>query len=221
MKLDFDKLKELDVKKEDIKTILFVITQISFGFAKFQHEVIENPYICNTCLLRAYIEKAFEWESILAIAKTIKEKEDPLQLYLREIFLCSYAVRCAGVLPDYVVKHGQDVMKLKDIKDKEIDVLRLYGLMTNLLLKELYKKVLDRLTQVVYDMDVKPCAIHYIMGSFIFIMMEYIGSWMHMFNEKTLTGNIIIYKIGRENNTGLSCEEPLDIEYKIINKKGK
>jgi len=219
VKVDLDNLKTLKLNNEQFKLFLNQISKIELILRDFDMNVDKNPHLCPVCDLRKYVKLALDWQKVLRCVETLKNHMGDVKLPMEEFLLCSYYTLAADLESSILIEFGNEEIACKGIKDKNIDVLRVYGMMMNLFMKESLKKVLDNYTKLMYYMKVKPEQVYLLMNILLESIMTLVGRFVHIYDEKTHTGVIHIFKTREHKGEGLSCGEPLTLEY-TVDKKG-
>jgi len=214
LKIDVLKLAQMGLDKDKLEKFLITMQEFESALMEFDKQ-FNSGYVCPVCCLRKYIELSLNWNEVLSVIKYVRDTDMTYGNIIQEILVATHFVSYANNMKDFVREEGDKHIKLMGIKDQKIDVLRVFGLMMNLFIKESVKKLLDKLTKLVYDIGVEANHAHFIIDFFLSSLMTTVGQYSNMFNENTLTGVIQIRKVKSNDSGGLSCEEPLILEYNI------
>lgn len=217
--IDVDALADLELDDKQTKLFLNHISKIELTLRAFDLTVSGNVNLCPICIMRRYVKLALNWPEVIQSVQTLREFNGDITLALHEFLLSTYFTSIAEIESAQIIEFGEEEIERKQLKDKNIDVLRVYGMMMNLFMKETLKKILDNFTGLLYDMKVKKHQVHYLMTVMLENIMSLVGRFLHVYNEKAGSRVIYINKVKSRNNEGLACEEPLVIEY-TVGRKG-
>ena len=211
--VDIVTLQDLNLSDDQLKMFLEYLAKIEFALADFEKSVLRNIYVCPSCCLRKYAKLSLTWTSVIASVLSFREYKGNINSIFNEFLLSTYFCSAAAMQPELVIEYGSEQLKILGIKDKNINLLRLFGMMMNLFIKETLKKILDNFTDLLYDMDVNTEQVHCLMNLLLESMLTLVGRFVHIYDENLHAGVVQIHKTSSRNVEGLACEEPLIIEY--------